>query len=182
MDKFSIGNKIRYVRKHRGLTQKELGALCNIDEANIRKYELGKQTPRFDTLEKISNALNISTGFFDQYNTTDDFLIYDNSRTKEEKNKIFPILQYESMRDNTDWVKNAILYAAQAKRINLNVLDVASSISDFSNDKFGLDKEGYHVIQDLVYCFEQLNEEGKRKVFSRLYELLETPKYTKKEE
>ncbi|WP_312070397.1 helix-turn-helix transcriptional regulator [Anaerotignum propionicum] len=58
------GNRIRKIRKKRNLTQKQLGELCGIDEANIRKYELGKQNPRYETLEKIANALTVPISYF----------------------------------------------------------------------------------------------------------------------
>ena len=61
MEEQTVGKKIRFARKQRGLTQKELGNLCGIDEANIRKYELEKQKPRLETLEKIALALEIDT-------------------------------------------------------------------------------------------------------------------------
>ena len=41
----AVGENIRKFRKEKGLTQKRLGQLCGIDEANIRKYELGKANP-----------------------------------------------------------------------------------------------------------------------------------------
>lgn len=56
----TIGEKIRSVRKERGFTQKKLGELCGINEANIRKYELGKQNPKIETIDKIASALGIS--------------------------------------------------------------------------------------------------------------------------
>ena len=58
----TTGERIRRYRKSRGLTQKELGAACNIDEANIRKYELGKQNPKLVTLQKLADALDVSIG------------------------------------------------------------------------------------------------------------------------
>ena len=52
----SIGENIKRLRKEKGLTQKQLGILCQppIDEANIRKYENDKQNPKVDTLKKYS--------------------------------------------------------------------------------------------------------------------------------
>ncbi|MEY8331255.1 helix-turn-helix transcriptional regulator [Lachnospiraceae bacterium 48-33] len=56
-NKILIGEKIKKYRKEKGLTQKKLGELCGINEANIRKYELGKANPKIETIEKIANAL-----------------------------------------------------------------------------------------------------------------------------
>ncbi len=56
-NKILIGEKIKKYRKEKGLTQKKLGELCGINEANIRKYELGKANPKIETIEKIAKAL-----------------------------------------------------------------------------------------------------------------------------
>ena len=59
------GDMIRKYRKEKEWTQKQLGEACGIHEANIRKYELGKQNPKKETLEKIADALGVS--FFSFY-------------------------------------------------------------------------------------------------------------------
>lgn len=55
----TVGQNIRAIRKERGLTQNQLGELCGIKEANIRKYELGKANPKIETIEKIAKALGV---------------------------------------------------------------------------------------------------------------------------
>lgn len=54
------GEKIKQLRKSKMLTQKRLGELCKIDEANIRKYENGKLNPSLPTIRKIAAALEVS--------------------------------------------------------------------------------------------------------------------------
>lgn len=60
----TLGEKIKFYRKNRGLTQKELGQATNIHEVAIRKYELDKVRPRPEQLEKISQTLNIPMNVF----------------------------------------------------------------------------------------------------------------------
>ena len=55
----TVGEKIRAARTAQGLTQDELGGRCGIAGANIRKYELGKANPKFSTLARIADALNV---------------------------------------------------------------------------------------------------------------------------
>ena len=55
-----IGIKIREARKAANLTQKQLAEKSGIIETTIRKYEIGKQKPKFENIEKIAAALNIS--------------------------------------------------------------------------------------------------------------------------
>ena len=54
-----IGQNIKRIRKEKGLTQKRLGELCGINEANIRKYELGGAKPKIETIQKIAEALQV---------------------------------------------------------------------------------------------------------------------------
>lgn len=58
----TIGERIRSVRKSQNLTQKQLGELAGIAEPTIRRYELGKLNPKYETIEKIAAALKVSTG------------------------------------------------------------------------------------------------------------------------
>ena len=59
----TVGDRIRHVRQERNLTQKELGDRTGIAEPTIRRYELGKLNPKYETLEKIAKALGCSAQF-----------------------------------------------------------------------------------------------------------------------
>lgn len=74
----TIGENIKRIRKEKGLTQKALGKLCGINEATIRKYELGKLNPKIETVQRIANALNVSVL---------DILNYEFSHKDKEKMK-----------------------------------------------------------------------------------------------
>ncbi len=64
----TISENIRRIRKERGLTQKQLGALVGSSEAYIRAYESGRRNPKPSTLEKIANALDVNTAALDNSN------------------------------------------------------------------------------------------------------------------
>lgn len=55
-----VGENIRSARQRAQLTQKQLGELCGIAEPTIRRYELNKLNPKFDTIVKIASALGVS--------------------------------------------------------------------------------------------------------------------------
>lgn len=61
---YSIGEKIRYLRKKRGLTQAELGRLCGMPDSQIRKYESGQISPKPETLKRVAGALQVSPVVF----------------------------------------------------------------------------------------------------------------------
>jgi len=72
------GTKIKEIRKRKGLTQKQLGDLCGIADANIRKYENGKQNPKIETLQKIADALGcslIALMGMEEYKKTEEYKI-----------------------------------------------------------------------------------------------------------
>ncbi len=56
----TIGENLKHIRTKKGLTQKRLGELCEMDAAQIRRYESGKVEPRTESLERIANALGVS--------------------------------------------------------------------------------------------------------------------------
>lgn len=57
----STGEKIKKIRKSKGLTQEQLGALCDPPMAGsaIRRYENNKSNPKIQTLQKIAKALEV---------------------------------------------------------------------------------------------------------------------------
>ena len=58
----TIGQTIRALRKKRGLTQNQLGALCGITGGAVSSYENGVTTPKRRTAEKLAAALGVSLG------------------------------------------------------------------------------------------------------------------------
>lgn len=56
----TVGEKVKQIRKEKGLTQKALGELLSISEGMVRQYELGIRNPKIETIEKIASALKIS--------------------------------------------------------------------------------------------------------------------------
>ena len=60
----TIGEKIKYFRNLREISQDTLGKLANINSATIKKYEYGIRNPKPEQLLKIANALGISINVF----------------------------------------------------------------------------------------------------------------------
>lgn len=64
-----VGNKIRFFRNEKGITQKALADLIGKTESSIQKYECGSTEVPFSVLEKIAKALDITILFLldDEY-------------------------------------------------------------------------------------------------------------------
>ena len=52
-----LGKRIAFYRKQKGLTQAHLSDLAEMEEAAVRRIELGKTNPTFKTLLRISRGL-----------------------------------------------------------------------------------------------------------------------------
>lgn len=64
----SLGQRLKFVRKYRCMTQKELGILLGYpeDQADIRiaQYENNSRKPKTKTVEKLASVLDVSTAVF----------------------------------------------------------------------------------------------------------------------
>jgi len=52
-----IGNRIRQLRKSTGLTQQALSRLANIGRVTLVRIETGEQSPRYETMVSLAQAL-----------------------------------------------------------------------------------------------------------------------------
>lgn len=70
----TVGERIRKIRKDQKLTQKQLGELAGIAEPTIRRYELGKLKPKYETIVKIAHALGVAPAALGGYYTSDELI------------------------------------------------------------------------------------------------------------
>ena len=55
----TTAERIKATRKKAGLTQKALGEALGVTQATIQQLESGKRNPKFNTLQRIADALNV---------------------------------------------------------------------------------------------------------------------------
>ena len=63
MSYLDFGEKLKYLRKKRNLTQTELGSLTGLNKAVISKYENSMHYPSYDTLVVIARVFKVSTDY-----------------------------------------------------------------------------------------------------------------------
>ena len=56
-----LGQNLRKIRTKKSMTQGDLATALNVDRAYISNIENGRMNPTLSTLEKISQALRISS-------------------------------------------------------------------------------------------------------------------------
>lgn len=61
LDPTKFGKELKQIRKHRRMTERELGALCSSPAAQsaVSKYEAGERYPSLKTLVEMAQALGI---------------------------------------------------------------------------------------------------------------------------
>lgn len=58
----TVGENIRFLRKEKGITQRELAEKCECATGTIQQYELGKRQPRLEQLKRIAKILGVYVG------------------------------------------------------------------------------------------------------------------------
>ena len=66
----NLSERIKNIRKEKGLTQKELAEKAGLSIASIQGYEQGKYKPKIEQLEKLSAALECSLYDLTQHTKT----------------------------------------------------------------------------------------------------------------
>ncbi len=76
-----LGKRIQNIRKSKGLTQEKLAELINIEPPSLSYLETGKYAPSIDTLQKLSEVLDVQPWEFYYFSDISD------EQKKEELNK-----------------------------------------------------------------------------------------------
>ncbi len=191
----TVGESIRRIRKEQGLTQKELGKLCNVNESQIRRYELGlnNSNPKLETVKKIANALNVTTDelygvtntinyftedFFEQNQYLGEILLdFCKKEIKKQRLSIHDddiFIPLESEFDNFSSNMKAELFNEIFDHVSysddMKIVKLYPKLFT-SDSKVDIDKS-------LKENYLKLNARGKKEAVKRIFELTQIKKYT----
>ena len=174
------GEKIRTIRLMRHLTQKQLGDKCGINEANLRKYESGRQIPKLETLKRIAEALNV----YVEDLVSDDYDLADRMRaridSKERTNATLERLISDAQKDHhldsktlediTDLTRMHLIQLN--KEITNTVLSTAASLPEEPDSILCEER------RELIHSFSVLlNADGLERVINYMIDLTAIPEY-----
>ena len=54
-----VGERVKNIRQSKGISVRRLGEMCNIDYANLSRFENGKQDIKILTLKVIAEQLKV---------------------------------------------------------------------------------------------------------------------------
>ncbi|ABR31326.1 repressor [Thermosipho melanesiensis] len=60
----NIGEKIKFLRLQKGLTQEQLGNIINVGQRTISAYESGKATPSVEVLKSLADYFDVAVDYF----------------------------------------------------------------------------------------------------------------------
>lgn len=192
----TIGEKIKYCRKKLNMTQKELGEICGIAESTIRRYELNKLRPKYETLLKISSALNIDARYFykndidfskDIFDTfelnVDDYIPFDYNDVPDITKMLNDLKCTFDINPNNDrLIENTLIQITELIEVWFHdeyskdyciVFDKHNE-----NDSITLGQKRIYLYE-FMKIFNKLNNVGKKEAFKRIKELAQLEKYTK---
>lgn len=55
--------KIKYLRKYKGMTQKELAEVFGVDRATIANWEMGRRQPSVEVFQKMAEMFGVSMNY-----------------------------------------------------------------------------------------------------------------------
>lgn len=93
----SIGNKLKTLRKGRGLTQVELAYRMNWSRATISNYECGRRVPHLDELTALCHFFGVSMDYWGVETENEGFELLSRAKaiftsesiSKEEKTRLY---------------------------------------------------------------------------------------------
>lgn len=165
----TIGERIRELRNDRGMTQKELGERAGIAEPTIRRYELGKLNPKFETVQKIAKALEVPTSCVYGMSIQND---EDKQNTVEKmlSDAVLPDGDVDIEKFTESVVKDkATILASELVQMRLATGRLYESSMQSWTD------EG--ILTALGAAFKTLNRIGKIEALNRVDELAKIPDY-----
>lgn len=148
----TTGDKIRKVRKEKGMTQKELGRACGMADSAIRKYESGVITPKVGTLNKLATALDVPLM---------DLLPNESSLRVDPE----AVNKYVKMMEESPVLSRIMPDSRSLNNVINNILKI--------EDKLEKDQ-----LEALIESYEKLNDKGKREARKRVEELTQISHYT----
>ena len=109
--------KIKIIRRYKGLTQKEVAEKMGTTAQNYSQYETGKRTPTRSTLEKIAAAIGCDPLEISADITTDGL----------------PFDTPDGMRQKT-FINNFLSLNQEGQKKALDFLDVLLMVPEYQND------------------------------------------------
>lgn len=161
-----MANRIKELRKKKGLTLDGLADKSGIKRGTLNNYELGKTEPKLATWERLADALGVSVGYLqgiDKYVLdTDSYFSVLSEQLKKARSsaKSEQLLKFQSLHDldtmeAAGWKYEAFLNDKQIDTLLSTISNVYDSWLAYDNQKRHQDPK----IDEFFSTFENLTSE-----------------------
>lgn len=89
----NLGEKVRFIRKEKGISSQQLEYLSGVSQSNISRIESNEISPTIDTLLKLCNALEISVLELLENNELTSLINTARQLTSEQRQKVNEMLK-----------------------------------------------------------------------------------------
>ena len=183
----TVGERIKAIRKEKGLTQKQVATGCGMADSAIRKYESGLITPKFETLQRIADALNVQVlellGVADM-SVQFSVLSKDGSPLPDELLKLLSSENKNIFGSLTDEEKESVLAAGGAIQLSKPLSSREKSQTNLSPKSAIVEqiKSVYgETISDTFLMYVQLDACDQGEIRGEIKQMLKHDKYLKQE-
>ena len=83
--RLNVGGRIKKARKELGFSQKQLARRLRLSDKAISSYEVGRTTPSFATIKKISRVVHKPITYFDEDSNLNDLDLQIKIKTVEKE-------------------------------------------------------------------------------------------------
>ena len=84
-NRLNVGGRIKKARKELGISQKQLAGSLRLSDKAISSYEVGRTTPSFETIKKISKIVHKPITYFDEDSNLNDLDLQIKIKTVEKE-------------------------------------------------------------------------------------------------
>lgn len=160
-DILTIGDRIRALRKEKGLTQQELAQKLGVSASMVGQYETNVRKPKLETLEKFASSLGVSI--------TE---IVDISDVSPSLNAAIPLLhKCEDIITRSTPGETIILSDEERSQIRQLAELVGNVSEELSNDSFIANM----LRNEYISLFDKLNLRGKYLAVKMISDLANDP-------
>ena len=178
----SVAENIKYLRKQKHMTQKQLSEKTGLAVITIQQYEAGKYSPKHDNQIKLATALECEVSDIDEsifviklpkYELTPERL--EKARLDAEARELIERCKSGDRLTNEEQKKISD-YGKRIKEDMENLPKLRETIKNFANV---IGEIGENT---LLADYRELNTDGQSEARKRVSELTEIPRYTKPDE
>ena len=165
----TFGENIKRIRKEKGISQQALGEKLGVKQQTVAQYEKSKYAPKFTTLKKIADALEVDIGELDDRSQSITQTVMKLIRLEERENYILEKIHSDTnLKENTE--------------LQCKLSDIRKEIENTTIllTKLKLSQKEY-MEEHLIENYNMLNQKGQDKAIEQVEMLTKIPEYRKEE-